>query len=45
MRVNKCPMCNKDFIMPAKNIYKTLIKGKVTHYCSYNCYRMATKDK
>lgn len=40
-----CPVCGKRFIVPAVNLYKLTVAGKVAHYCSYTCYREVQKTR
>ena len=42
-RERKCPVCGKAFLKAPENIYKLTVKGVVTHYCSYTCYRAVQK--
>ena len=45
MRVRKCPVCGKEFILSAENIYKARIKGEVKHLCSWGCVRELEREK
>lgn len=36
-----CPICKKFFIVPPLNVYKLHVGGKITHYCSYSCFKKA----
>ena len=44
MRVEKCHVCGKEFILSVSNIYKVKIEGRVKHLCSYGCYREVQKE-
>lgn len=45
MRVVKCFICGKDFIVAPCNLYRAVIEGKVKHFCSYSCFREYEREK
>lgn len=44
LRLEKCPVCKKDFILQPNSIYKLDTKSGRKHYCGYNCYRKVYKE-
>lgn len=48
-RWGECALCGKVFIRPPETIYKLVIKEnnkpRKVYFCSYNCYRVAQKQK
>ena len=44
MRLMKCPVCGKYFILNAGSIFNVLVDGKVKHLCGWNCKRALEKD-
>ena len=42
-KYRECPACGKRFLVPACNLYKLTVEGKVAHCCSYGCYREMQK--
>lgn len=43
MRATICEVCNKQFIKPVANTYKTHYKSKTKHFCSYKCWNYVLK--
>jgi len=45
VRLAKCPVCSKTFVLNSNSIYKLTAKnGRRRYYCGYNCYRKAYKE-
>ena len=45
MKELRCPVCDKEFILAPKNIYKAYIGGKVRNLCGWNCMREAEREQ
>lgn len=43
--LKKCPVCGKLFPLPPENVYKLSINDRVTHFCSYSCFRVEQKKQ
>ena len=44
MRVKKCCVCDKTFIVAPESIYKIAVNGKIQHLCSWGCYINLQKE-
>lgn len=41
----KCPVCGKSFIPAPENVFRTTIRGRVKHLCSWKCFRKQEKKQ
>ena len=44
MKIRKCPICGKDFVLAPCNIYKLTVDGKIKNFCGWNCMREQEKE-
>ncbi len=45
IKIEKCPLCGKEFVCHDQSVYKLRYKNKFLTFCSWTCYRKAEKLK
>lgn len=45
MRIRKCFVCGKIFVLAPENIYKVRIKGRIKHLCGWNCLMKLERER
>lgn len=43
-RMETCPTCKRDFVVPPLNTYKRTVGGKDFHFCKYTCMTKAERE-